>query len=107
MNTFNILVLICGGLMTITNFIILIVSLVGKAKSPYKALVDRIEKLEKSRDEHERLLKNDKDELDTIKEGNRVMQKALLSLLSHGISGNGIDEMKEAMIDLQKFLIDK
>lgn len=107
MNTFNIIVLICGGLMTITNFILLVVSLVGKAKSPYKVLVDRIEALEKGKEEHTRLLNNDKKKLDMLEEGNRVTQKALLALLAHGIDGNSVSAMTEARDELQKYLINR
>lgn len=107
MNTFEMVVLICGGLMTITNFIILVVSLIGKAKSPYKALLDRIEALEKSKEEHDRLLNNDKKKLDVLEEGNKVLQKSMLALLAHGIDGNSIDAMKEARDELQKYLINR
>lgn len=50
---------------------------------------------------------NDKARIDSITEGNAVMQKALLALLSNAIDGNNINEMKDARNELQEYLIER
>lgn len=52
-------------------------------------------------------LANDKKHLDTIDEGNRATQRALLALLDHGIDGNNIDQMQSAKKELQNHLINR
>ena len=42
-----------------------------------------------------------------LDESNRVTQKALLAMLSHEISGNDIEKLKEARRELETYLIQK
>ena len=49
----------------------------------------------------------DKQKIETIEQGNRVTQKALLALLKHSIDGNNIDALKKAEEDLSQFLIER
>lgn len=46
-------------------------------------------------------------DIDRIEAGNRITQKSLLALLSHGINGNSIDAMEQARDELTAYLIDK
>ena len=57
--------------------------------------------------EYDEFFRNDKARLDAIEEGNRVTQKALLALLSHGIDGNDVDSMRQAKGELEEYLIKK
>ena len=50
---------------------------------------------------------NDKKRLEEMEQGNKVTQRAILALLSHGIDGNDIEAMKAAKKELQDFLIGK
>lgn len=107
MNTFELLVLVCGGLMTICNFCMIIASIIGKVKSPYKELKTELDEVKNKLKEHDSFFDSDKKKLDMLEEGNRVTQKALLALLAHGIDGNSISAMTEARDELQKYLINR
>ena len=49
----------------------------------------------------------DKTKIETIEEGNKVTQKALLALLEHSIDGNNTDGLKKAKESLSQYLIDR
>lgn len=53
----------------------------------------------------EGFLKNDKQRLDRMDEGQHVTMQALLALLDHNLDGNNIDQMQQAKKALQKHLI--
>lgn len=74
----------------------------------WKPIDDRDKKLKELEAEIERVkerLDGDKDRLDLLDEGNRVTQRALLALLSHGIDGNEVESMRKAKEELQEYLI--
>lgn len=77
------------------------------AKAPNKALNDRMDAWETWKDGVDRKLDADKKHLDSIDQGNRVTQLALLALLDHGIDGNNIDQMQHAKEELQNHLINR
>ena len=83
----------------------LIASAVRKAKAPNARQNERIAELERQVKRHDELFMNDLARFERIQAGNRIMQKCMLSLLSHGIDGNDIDGMKAARSELQEFLI--
>lgn len=82
-----------------------IVALVKKVKSPNDIQNARLDGLEKKVEEHSEILAKDKTRFEVIEEGNRVVQRALLALLAHGIDGNDIDAMKSAKDELTNYLI--
>ena len=53
----------------------------------------------------EGFLRNDKQRLDRMDEGQHVTMQALLALLDHNLDGNNIDQMQKAKEALQKHLI--
>lgn len=57
--------------------------------------------------DYDRYFKNDKIKIESIEEGNRYMQKAMLALLSHNLDGNHTDQMEKARDELHDYLIDK
>lgn len=63
--------------------------------------------LKKTVDRHSELLDNDNKRLKEHEESNRMILKCLLVIINHEITGNGIETMKEARDDLQKYLVDK
>lgn len=96
---------ICGLILSIAAVIGLIASAVRKAKAPNALQNERIAELERAVKRHDELFMNDLARFERIQAGNRIMQKCMLSLLSHGIDGNDIDGMKAARSELQEFLI--
>ena len=77
------------------------------AKAPNAKQDQRLEKVEKHLEEVDRFLASDKKRLDSLEEGNRATQRALIALLDHGIDGNNIKQMEKAKNDLITNLIDR
>lgn len=77
------------------------------AKAPNARQDERLDKVEKHLEEIDGFLAVDKKRLDSIEEGNRATQRALLALLDHGIDGNNITQMQEAKTALQNHLINR
>ena len=61
------------------------------------------EKLEK----HDQCLDNDNKSIKNLTSSDVIIMKSLNALLSHIITGNGIDKLKKASEDLQNYLIER
>ena len=77
------------------------------AKAPNTRQDERLDKVEKHMEEIDGYLAKDKKRLDSLEEGNRATQRALLALLDHGIDGNNIKQMQAAKDELQGYLINR
>lgn len=84
-----------------------IAEVVRTAKAPNAAQDKRLDELEEWRKGVDRILAADKTHLDSIDDGNRATQRALLALLDHGIDGNNIKQMQDAKEALQNHLINR
>lgn len=80
---------------------------VKAAKSPNDVQNTRLDALEKWRTEVDQRLITGNTHFEAIDEGTRVTQKALLALLSHGIDGNNVEQMKKAKEELEAHLINR
>ena len=109
---------ITGGIVTIAAAVTVIIKIVKAAKRPNELQNEEIKAMHKRQDRFEERLDNmerdygeffrkDKERLDDIEKGNRVIQRAILALLSHGIDGNDIDAMRMAKKELEEYLITK
>ena len=110
----NDVVWIAGVIMAIWGVLGIIQKITEMVKKPEKDQNERITVLEgqikELKAEQIKFLEffaNDKTRIDNITEGNGVMQKALLALLSNAIDGNNINEMKDARSELQEYLIER
>jgi len=99
------LVLYFGLLLTILNIIDRSTLLKEKAKAPQKEMEHRITQLEDKVDKLGSFATNDNKRIENLEEGGRVLLKSLGALLSHGIDGNNVDEMKLAREELNEYLI--
>lgn len=97
---------ICGCITGMAGALTAITGWVKQAKSPHEEQNNRITSLENRVAKHDDILARDDTRLKNIEAGNRVTQRALLALLSHGINGNNIPEMEKAYNDLHSYLID-
>lgn len=52
-------------------------------------------------------LKRDKERIDSLEDGNRVMMRGQIAMLNHIITGNSIDKLKEAKDEMIKYLTAK
>jgi hypothetical protein len=80
---------------------------VQMAKAPNVKQDERLEKVEKHLEEVDHFLEKDKKRLDSLEEGNRATQRALIALLDHGIDGNNIKQMQDAKTELMTNLINR
>lgn len=70
--------------------------------------IDRKLATDKSRlDEHTRILGAHQDQLANIEQGNKVLCRGILALLSHEINGNSDDKLKASQQEITNYLIDK
>lgn len=109
-----IVALVIGGLMALAGFINTVGSAVEKvskaikaAKAPNTEQGERLDALEKWREDVDRRLENGSQHFRSLDEGSRVTQLALLALLDHGIDGNNIQQMQHAKEELQNHLINR
>ena len=78
-----------------------------KVQDPVNKNEERITAIEARLAKHDEMLDADNRRLKAIEGENRIIMKALLALLSHGIDGNDVDGMRLARDELQKYLIER
>lgn len=96
-----------SAIVLLANAVEKIVKAVKAAKAPNEHQNERLDALEKWRDEVDRKLNHDNDRLGKIDAGNRATMHAILALLDHGIDGNNIKQMQDAKTELQEHLINR
>lgn len=106
---------IIGGALVFINFFNAVKDLVKSTKQPTSNLEERVSLLEKKLEfeikatfvEYDARFGRDKTKIESIEEGNKVTQQAILALLNHAIDGNNEEEMNAARKDLNKYLINR
>lgn len=59
------------------------------------------------RTEVDRKLDSDNKRIESLEEGNKVICKALMALLSHDLNGDSKDKLQKALSDLNDYLIER
>ena len=98
---------VCSAIVLLSNAVEKIVLAVKAAKAPNQRQDERLKALEDWRQEVDRKLEADLKHLESIDEGSRATQQAILALLDHGIDGNNIEQMQHAKEALQNYLINR
>ena len=98
---------VCSAIVLLSNAVEKIVLAVKAAKAPNQRQDERLKELEEWRQEVDRKLEADLKHLESIDEGSRATQQAILALLDHGIDGNNIEQMQHAKELLQNYLINR
>lgn len=101
------LLALCGAVTTIGSAVEKIIKVWKAAKAPNVEQNDRLDALEKWKEEVDGKLTRDHERFESLDSGNRVTQRALLALLDHGIDGNNIEQMQHAKEELQNHLINR
>ncbi len=52
-------------------------------------------------------LRTDNDRLKSIEQGNKVLTKGMLALISHEINGNSDDKLRASQAEIQDYLIER
>lgn len=109
-----IIAMVIAGLMALAGFINTVGSAIEKlakaikaAKAPNTEQDKRLYNLEEWRKDVEGQLEKYRKHFNTLDDGSRVTQLALLALLDHGIDGNNIQQMQHAKEELQNHLINR
>lgn len=106
-NAWALLLAAASALVLLSNAAEKIVKAVKAARAPNAAQDERLDALEDWRKTVDSKLNRDNERLETIEEGTRASQRALLALLDHGIDGNNIKQMQDAKEALQNHLINR
>ena len=99
-----ILVVVLGAILGVAEKII---SIKKKVKEPENRQNDKLADLERRVGKVERKLSDDHTHLTDIDESNRITQRALLALLSHGIDGNNLEQMQASQREITNHLINR
>lgn len=109
---------VCGAIITVSGAIAVIVNLVHKAKSPNEIQDKRISDLEESvkqingrLDRGDRHFASDADRMSAlekeVKNTNKVIIESLQALTSHAIDGNNVEQLRQSKKALDDYLLDK
>ena len=95
------------------DFIIVLVAigglivLAGNVWKTFKQWRQPSDDLNVWRTEVDRKLDNDNKRLQVIEDGNKVMTRGILALISHELNGNSADKLKASQQEITNYLIDR
>lgn len=108
MDTFNFIICISAGILTILNLIDKLIMASNKAKEPMESIERRLSELERKTDEeYKKILDGYDKRIADIETSNKKTMKAILALLKHSIDGNNKSALEEATKDLSDYLVEK
>ena len=87
---------VCGFIVLLGN----VIKTIATWKKPH-------DDLERWRTDVDSKLDNDNKRLEVLEEGNRVICRGILAMLSHDINGNSIDKLKASQQEITNYLIDR
>lgn len=90
-------------LLAIAGFIVLMGNVIKTIKG-WKEPADTFSAWKR---EVDRKLENDNKRLESIEEGNKVMTRGVLALISHEINGNSADKLKASQQEITNYLINR
>ena len=90
-------------LLAVMGFLVLL----GNVIKTIKGWKEPHDDLEKWRNGVDAKLTNDNDRLEVLEEGNRVICRGILAMLSHEINGNSNDKLLASQQELTNYLIEK
>ena len=80
---------------------------INKINSPRDELEKRMTEAERKIKEHDEQIAKASSRINTLEKEERLIMRALLALLEHGLDGNNVQKMSEAKNDLEKYLLEK
>ena len=83
------------------------VVLLGNVIKTFKGWKKPVEDFGTWKDGVDDKLKKDNSRLTELEEGNRVICRGILALLSHEINGNSTDKLRESQAEITNYLIEK
>ena len=83
------------------------VVLIGNVWKTFKSWREPQEDMQKWRRSVDEKLANDHERLKTMEEGNKVICRGILALLSHEVNGNSVDKLKASQSEITNYLIER
>ena len=108
---FNLMLAVCGAIVTISAAMVAIARIIEKIKKPNIDQDKRIKDLEDSIKKINERLELDAKRLDayeqSFKQSTNVIIESLQALTAHAIDGNNTDELKESKKKLDTYLLNR
>lgn len=101
----KLLLMLAGSIITIGGAGAVIIGLIKWAKKPDQTRDEKVKEHEETLKKHTELLERDHRRLQALEEGNNVMMRSMLALMSHSLDGNHTDELRQARDEMQDYLI--
>lgn len=101
----DILQLTCTAIITLGGAGAVIISIIKWAHKPTDSRDETLNKHEDEIKNHKELLERDHIRLTELEEGNKILMRSMLALMSHAIDGNNTDGLRSAKDELQEYLI--
>lgn len=105
MDLWNVIQLACTGIITLGGAGAIIISIIKWAHKPTDTRDEQLSKHEERLDNDNKRLRILEEKQAETEEGQRILMKSMLALLSHALDGNHTDGLRQAKNDLQEYLI--
>ena len=103
-----------SGVITALVVILLAIDVYIRVHTAIKAIREEqrrrnqpVSTLEEKVEDHEQKLQKDYRRINELEDGNRIMMRALMAILSHDISGNSVDKLKASMDEIHNYLVNR
>ena len=93
--------------MVVVGVILAAVVLIGNASRTWKEGLKPTRDLAQWRRDVDKKLDYDNKRLERMEEGNKVICRGILALLSHEVNGNSTDKLKSSQQEITDYLIDR
>ena len=93
-------------LVAILGLIVLIGNAVKTIREWKKPSDDARDEADQWRTDMDENMKDNTDRIKKVEDGNKVIMKALMAILSHEVNGNSVDKLQKALTELNDYLID-
>lgn len=100
METINLIIAVCGGIVTIGGAGTVIYNLYKKAKKPKDDIEGRLTAIENDVRDIKRKLQSDYDSINQNRASMNLLMRSMFSLIENKITGNNVDGLKKTRDDL-------
>lgn len=87
---------ICTSLVLAGN----VIKTIKEWRKPKEDLNEQVRKNKKAIEHHD-------EQLSEIEQGQKILQKGMLSLIDHSITGNSVEKLKQSRDEMRDYLIEK
>ena len=103
----KVLVAIAAGIVAVGGAWTFIEHLGNLATTKQNAVAEQVIEHARIIEKHAEYLDSDNQRLKKMEDSNRLIMRGMMTLMTHEIEGNHIDQLEDARNDIQKYLINK